>query len=451
MEGLRTLTLKVLGPGSFVLGLLLVQPGLKTRPPDTGPTEAGSLDPATQTPVHVFTGARLIDGDGRVLTPKGVIVVRNGRIAAAGAAGSTPVPGNATRTDVAGSTIMPGLVNAHGHVGDTSGLQAGPQFYTEANLLAQLRKYASYGVTTVVSLGGDGDAGLKLRDAQSTPEGLDRARLFVAGPVIAATTAEAAKAEVDRVAAMKPDWLKIRVDDQLGTARKMPIEAVRAVIEQGHARGLKVAVHIFYLEDAKAALKAGADFIAHSVRDLPVDDEFIGLLKARNVCYCPTFTREISTFAYATEPDFFADPFFKQGADPAVVAQLLEPARQAQMAKSPSATRYKAGLEVAMANAKRLADAGVTIAAGTDTGPPARFQGYFEHLELELMAKAGLTPAQILKAATGDAARCMGLKDVGTLRPGAWADFISLKGDPLADIKATKTLSTVWIGGRKVQ
>ncbi len=398
--------------------------------------------------VHVFTGARLIDGDGRVISPKGVIVVRDGKIAAIGNPGSTPVPGNAVKHDVSGSTIMPGIVNAHGHVGDTNGLQAGPQFYTEANLLAQLRQYAKYGVTTVVSLGGDAEAGFKLRDAQSTPDGLDRARLFVAGPVITATSADAARAEVDRIAAMKPDWLKIRVDDQLGSAKKMPMEAVRAVIEHGHAKGLKVAVHIFYLEDAKAVLKMGADFIAHSVRDLPVDDEFIGLLKARNICYCPTFTREISTFAYATEPDFFKDPFFVKGADAAVVKQLLDPARQAQMAKSTSAARYKAGLDVALANLTRLADAGVTIAAGTDTGPPARFQGYFEHLELDYMAKAGLTPQQILKAATGDAARCMGLKDVGLLRSGMWADLIVLKGDPLADIKATKTLTNVWIGGK---
>jgi imidazolonepropionase-like amidohydrolase len=413
-----------------------------------GAMETRPVQPAPQPAAQVFTGARLVDGNGKLISSKGVIVVRGGRIAAAGHAGATPVPGNAVKHDLSGQTVMPGLVNAHGHVGDTSGLQTGPQFYTRANLLAQLQKYASYGVTTVVSLGGDAEAGFTLRDAQSTPDGLDRARLFVAGPVITATSAEAARAEVDRIAAMKPDWLKIRVDDQLGTARKMPIEAVRAVIDQGHKHGLRVAVHIFYLEDAKAALAAGADFIAHSVRDLPVDDEFIRLLKARDICYCPTFTREVSTFAYATEPDFFKDPFFVKGADAAVVEQLRAPARQAQMAKSTSAARYKAGLDVALANLKRLADAGITIAAGTDTGPPARFQGYFEHLELDYMARAGLTPAQIIKAATGDAARCMGLKDIGTLRPGAWADFIALKGDPLADIKATKTLTSVWIGGR---
>jgi len=392
----------------------------------------------------------LIDGDGRVIAPRGVIVVRNGRIEAVGPENKTTVPkvDARNRVDLAGQTVMPGIVNAHGHVGDTSGLQAGPQFYTEANLLRQLRLYAMYGVTTVVSLGGDAEAGFKLRDAQATPDGLDRARLFVAGPVITATTPEAARAEVDRIAAMKPDWLKIRVDDNLGASRKMPIEAARAVIEQGHARGLRVAVHIFYLEDAKAVLKAGADFIAHSVRDLPVDDEFIGLLKARNICYCPTFTREVSTFVYEKEPAFFKDPFFLKDADASVLDALRDPKRQEGVRASPSAQQYKKALQMAKRNLKTLVDRGVGIAFGTDTGPPARFQGYFEHLELEMLAGAGLTPLQIVKAATGDAARCMGLKDVGFLRAGAWADFIALKGDPLKDITATKTLTGVWIGGR---
>jgi len=398
---------------------------------------------------RAFVGGRLIDGDGRVLAPRGVLVVRNGRIDAVGAAGATAVPKDAEVVDLAGRTLMPGLVNAHGHVADTSGLESGAQFYTETNLVRQLRTYASYGVTSVVSLGGDGEAGFRLRDGQATPM-LDRARLFVAGPVITAATPEAARAEVDRIAAMKPDWLKIRVDDNLGTARKMPMDVVRAVIEQGHARALKVAVHIFYLEDAKAVLRAGADFIAHSVRDLPVDAELIDLLKARDVCLCPTLTREVSAFVYERDPDFFADPFFLKGVDPSVVTRLRDPARQAQVAKSSSAQRYKAGLDVAMANAKRLADSGVRLASGTDTGPPARFQGYFEHLELELLARAGLAPPAILAMATGGAARCMGLQDVGVLRRGAWADLVVLTGDPLADVKATRSIESVWIAGARL-
>jgi imidazolonepropionase-like amidohydrolase len=395
---------------------------------------------------QVFRNARVIDGDGKVLTARGNVVVQDGKIVSV--AGAVQ-PITAESIDLAGKTIIPGLVNAHGHVADTQGLQSGAQFYTEANLVAQLKRYASYGVTTVVSLGGDGPAGFALRDRNDQP-GLDRARIFVAGPVITAATPEAARKEVDRVAAMKPDVIKIRVDDNLGATTKMPLEVARAVIEQAKTHNLRVAAHIFYLEDAKALVRAGAALIAHSVRDLPVDDELIGLLKERNVCVCPTLTREVSTFVYEREPDFFRDPFFLKGADRAVLDALRDPKRQAQMRESKSAQRYKAALEVAIDNVRRLFDAGVPLASGTDTGPPARFQGYFEHLELELLTRAGLTPAPILAMATGGAAQCSKLSGLGFLRPGHWADFVVLTGNPLEDIRQTKTIESVWIAGRRV-
>src|SRR5688572_31498992 len=212
-----------------------------------------------------------------------------------------------------------------------------------------------------------------------------------------------------KVAEMKPDVIKIRVDDNLGTTRKMPEEAWRAVIEDAHARKLPVAVHIYWLADAKATLLAGADMIAHSVRDTAVDDQFINALKSRDVCYSPTLTREISTFIYDTAPAWVDDPFFVKGVDQDIPAQLKDPKRHEQIRNSPgwkAGQQYKASLEVAKRNLKTLVDNGVRIAFGTDTGPPARFQGFFEHLELEMMVDAGLTPMQALVSATGDAARC---------------------------------------------
>ena len=122
------------------------------------------------------------------------------------------------------------------------------------------------------------------------------------------------------------------------------------------------------------------------------------------------------------------------------------------MAKSVSAQRYKAGLKVAMDNLKRASDAGVLIAMGTDSGAfPDRFQGYFEHLEMQMMVDAGLTPAQVLRASTADAARAMGRTDLGTLEPGRWADFVVLEGNPLQRISATKTIKSVWITGNEVR
>ncbi|MCA1602249.1 MAG: amidohydrolase family protein, partial [Acidobacteria bacterium] len=143
--------------------------------------------------------------------------------------------------------------------------------------------------------------------------------------------------------------------------------------------------------------------------------------------------------------------FFLREADPAVIKQLNDPKRQQEMSSSQSAQSYKRALEVASKNLKALTEAGVPVAFGTDSGPPARFQGYFEHMEMELMARAGLTPMQILLSATRDAARCMGLAEsLGTLEPGKWADMIVLSGNPLTDITKTKTIESVWIAGNRV-
>ena len=161
--------------------------------------------------------------------------------------------------------MIPGLVNAHGHVGNTVGMEQG--HYSAANVARDLKTYAAYGVTTVFSLGDDQAAGIAARDAQRTPS-LDRARLFVAGPVLAPKSPADAVKLVDEDAAMKVDIVKIRVDDNLGTTPKMAPEIYKAVIDEAHKKGLRVAVHLFYLDDAKAVLDAGADFIAHSVRDV---------------------------------------------------------------------------------------------------------------------------------------------------------------------------------------
>jgi imidazolonepropionase-like amidohydrolase len=404
--------------------------------------------PAQQPTTVAFTGARVIDGTDKAPIDNATILVRGGKVVSVGAASAVAIPAGAQRVPLAGKTVIPGIVNAHGHVGNTVGMEQG--HYSAANVTRDLKTYAAYGVTTVFSLGDDQAAGIAARDAQRTPA-LDRARLFVAGPVLAPKSAADAVKLVDEDAAMKVDIVKIRVDDNLGATPKMAPEIYKAVIDEAHKKGLRVAVHLFYLDDAKAVLDAGADFIAHSVRDAAVDDQFIAMMKRRNVCYCPTLMREVSTFAYESTPSWFSDPFFLKHADMATVDALKQPARQQAMANSKSAQRYKAGLEVANRNLKKLSDAGVTIAMGTDTGPPARFQGYFELMELEMMAKAGLTPRQVLASATRDAAKCMKLDaEVGTLEPNKWADFVVLDADPLADISNVRKISAVYVAGNRL-
>src|SRR5690606_34692581 len=119
--------------------------------------------------------------------------------------------------------------------------------------------------------------------------------------------------------------------------------------------------------------------------------------------------------------------------------------------ESAAARYWEEHLPIAMQNLKTLSDAGVRIAMGTDTGPPGRFQGYFEHLEMEMMADAGLTPMQVLVASTGGAAGCVGLDpDLGKIEAGKYADFVVLEQNPLDDIRNTRTIESVWINGNRV-
>lgn len=408
----------------------------------------GQPEPVEPTPgLTAFTGARLIIGDGATVE-SGTIVVRDGVIEAVGASDAVVPPEDAATVDLAGRTVTPGLINAHGHVNDVVGLRSDPSFYTEEHVVDQLALYARYGVTTVVSLGGDGPEAVAVRGREG-PD-LNHARIRVAGPVIVADTPEQAAERVNAAADMDVDFIKIRVDDNLGATEKMTPEVYRAVIDTAHERGLKLTAHLYYLGDAKALLDAGADFIAHSVRDADVDQELIDLLTASGVCVCPTLMREVSTYVYEERPEWFDDPFFLKNADPEVIAALEDPERQEGVRNSGSAQTYKAQLPTAMRNVKALHDAGVRIAMGTDTGPAARFQGYFEHGELDLMVESGLTPMQAIVASTRDAAACLDLEGVGTLAAGNFADFVVYAANPAEDIGNSRTIESVWIAGNRV-
>ncbi|MBA4158490.1 MAG: amidohydrolase family protein [Gemmatimonadetes bacterium] len=412
------------------------------------PDQAAGIAPGASETLG-FTGARLIDGTGAEPIDNAVLVVRDGRVVAAGQAGVVEVPADARRVDVSGRTIIPGIINAHGHVGQARGLEQGPEYHTRENILDQLALYARYGVTTVVSLGEPGYEGVAVRDAQRENAALDHARLFVAGVVMDPDTPAEAEPQVRERAERGVDWAKIRVDDSLGRAEKMPPATYAAVIEHSHARSLPLTAHMVHLDDAKELVRAGADVLGHSVRDAPVDDELIALMRERNVCLHPTLTRELSTFVYAERPAFFEDPFFLRDADAEVIRELERPERQREY-RGDAAEYYRAALPTAQRNMVALHQAGVRVAFGTDSGPPARFQGYFEHVEMEMMQEAGMTPRDILLSATRVAAACMGLDEVGTLEPGRWADFVVLERDPLENIRHTRTIESVWIAGNRV-
>jgi imidazolonepropionase-like amidohydrolase len=409
----------------------------------------------------VLTGARLIDGTGRAPLEPATLLITNGRVEAVGAPAAVKVPTGATAVNVSGKTIVPGFINAHGHLG-----AGDKQLPLHDQIMQQLRLYAQYGVTTVQSLGDDGIESVKVHDEQERGT-LDRARLYTAGAAVVGDSVDDARQKIDKVAAMRVNIIKTRMNRLTfadGSRTGSPVsfakvpdmtpEVYRAVIEQAHKHGLRVAAHLYYLEQAKGLVDAGLDIVAHSVRDQDVDSAFIANLKRRNVGYIPTLTRDVAVFEFETTPAYFSDPFFLRGL---VVYRtgmetVKDPGFQEKVRQSEEAQLTKKALQQGMRNVKLLSDGGVTVAMGTDSGAVVgRWQGYNEHRELELMVKAGVTPMQALVAATGGAARVTQLdQQLGTLQPGKWADFIVLSANPLTDIRNTRQIDSVWVAGRRL-
>lgn len=407
-----------------------------------------SVAHAQQSGVVALTGARVFDGTGSAPIERGTLIIRDGRIEAVGAANAVSIPAGAERIDLTGKTVLPGLVNAHGHLNEGFA-GASPR----ASLMAQLRQYASYGVTTVVVLGiqeQNFEPALRLRAEQRNGRALDGARAYIAGPSLQnLASPEEARARVNAYADAGADVVKIHIT---GSPNDTPPEAYGALIDQAHSRGLDVSAHMYYLEDARGLVNAGVDVLAHSVRDQDVDAALIDEIKRRNVGYTPTLTRDLARFVYEGVPDFLSDPFFLQRAEPyaAEIELVKDPARQQEMRTSEVRQADKIGLQRGERNLKILSDAGVLIALGTDTGTnDGQWQGYFEHVELEMMVAAGMTPMQVLVAATSGAARAAGLDDdLGTLQPGRAADLLVLDANPLEDIRATRQIDSVWIAGQ---
>lgn len=395
-----------------------------------------------------LTGARVMDGTGRAPIEKATIVISNGRIDNVGK--SVKIPAGAMRVDLSGKTIMPGIINAHGHLqADKSNRPA------RDKLIGQLRGYADYGVTTVFVLGtgpNDLEETLKLRDEQEHAATLDRARVYAAGPTLRyLKTADEARTDVDRYADARVDFIKMHI---LGNEKDTPPAVYKVLIDEAHKRGLRVAAHLYYYKDARGLLDANVDVIAHSVRDRDVDAPLIADIKKRDVGYIPTLTRDLAQFVYESTPAFFSDPFFLRHADfyRGDISELMDPAHQEKVRNSEEAKTIKEAIKQGSRNLKTLSDAGVSIAMGTDTGVNlGQWQGYFEHVEMEMMVQAGLTPMQALVAATGGAAHVWKVEQkLGTIQPGRQADLLVLNANPVTDIKNTRQIHSVWINGREL-
>lgn len=406
---------------------------------------AAAVNGQAPTTTIALTGARVIDGTGAAPIANATILLTNGRIDRIGPAASLKIPAGATRVDVTGKTIIPGLINAHGHLGHG---ESGLPVYDQ--IIQQLEQYARYGITTVYALGDDGVQSVRVSEENNNGP-LARSRLFVSGARATGRTIDEARNTIADRHARRVNIIKTGIGEGNSGANMQPA-VYTALIDEAHKRNLRVAAHLVLLEHAKGLVNAGLDIIAHSIRDQDVDAAFIAELKSRNVGYIPTLTRDLSVFQYESTPDYITDPFFLRGMPlyAAHVARVKDPALHAKIKANPGTQVSKRQFEQALRNLKRLSDGGVMIAMGTDSGTgTGRWQGYFEHVEMELMVKAGMTPMQTLVASTGNAAKVMQIdKEVGTLQPGKRADFVVLAADPLADIKNTRAIEAVWIDGK---
>ena len=392
----------------------------------------------------VYAGANIWDGTGSALQRNVNMTVRDGRVVSV--ANGEPPPG-AEIVDMAGRWIVPGFINTHGHA---SGRWAADEVQGDAaRVEGDLALYARYGVTTVLSLGGIPADAYRVRDAQSD-KALDRARLLLAGEIVFSQDPAKAAAMTSSIIDARVDWIKLRVDDNLGSGEKMSWDAVDAAMNIAKTANVPVATHIFYMDDAATLLDMGTSLVAHSVRDQRLSDQFVQSLLESGVCYVPTLVREVSTFVYGERPAFFDDPFFLEAANQGQMERVSDPQFMARMAASPAAAAYRKALVQAEENLRIVVGSGIPVAFGTDSGPAGRFPGYFEHMEFDLMSEAGMTARELLLSATSVAASCLNLDDVGTLESGKWADFVVLAEDPLADVKALHSVQDVYVAGNKV-
>ena len=410
----------------------------------------------------------LIDGNGGNPVRDAAIIIVDGRIQYAGPAARAKAPGDAQTVDLSGKYVMPGIINLHGHLGNVIDLTQDPKFFTRENVERNLKLYASYGVTSMVSMGSDKELIFDMRQQQRAGRP-NMTRIFTAGrgftgyggypttvpgnkgvPFEVANDAEVEK-DIAWLAAKKVDLVKIWVDDHLGREKKISLDLCKAIIEDARKRNLRVAAHVFYLADAKALVDDGLAELAHSVRDRPVDDALIDSMKKHGTVQTATLAREASLFAFSRPSPMLQDEFFTHALSPAVLQTLRSPEFQAKQRADHDFSKYPGFLEMAEKNLKKLSDSGVKIGFGTDTGPPARFPGYGEHWEMELMVQAGLTPREVITAASKTAAEFLGAKDLGTIERGHWADLLVVGGNPLDDIRNTRKIEGVYIAGNKIR
>ncbi len=424
MKSMESYAARCASLGAALLLFACSQP--ESEMPAAGNATAPAAPAATSTAV-AYQGARIIVGNGQVIE-NGVFVVDNSEFTAVGAAGSVNVPAGATVVDLSGRTVMPAILDAHVHTRNDS----------VASLQEDLRRRAVFGVSGAMSMGRDDDDALLALRGNEPP---GSARFYTAGRGISRPepgrptephwidTPDQAREAVRTEIARGVDIVKVWVDDRDGQYPKITPELYGAIIDEAHRLGGRVAAHIWSLEDGKGLVRAGVDVLAHGVRDRDIDDEFVELVRAHpNLIMIPNLPER-------GEP---TDLSYLDGHMPANrIAELR--------AENVSDPALHAAFGIQARNLDRLSrETNLRIAMGTDGNV---YWG--AHIEMEDMVIAGMSPADVIVAATSNAAAAMGITDAGVIEPGKRADFLVLEANPLDDITNTRRIVDVYLlGGR---
>jgi imidazolonepropionase-like amidohydrolase len=373
-----------------------------------------------QADVTAFEKVRLIVGDGRVIE-NATLVIDGNKITQAGQGVS--VPAGATRVDLAGKTMMPAIIDTHVHLSPT-----------RERLIRDLKMRGWYGVSAALSLGLDNYDLLDIR-GQDIP---GAARFFSAGRGITMpepgritaphwiTTETEGRKAIQELAEKKVDIVKVWVDTLDSKFRKLSPDLYGPIIDEAHKNNLRVTAHIFDLEDGKGLIRAGVDAFAHGVRDRPIDDEFLALWKQRsNLVLGPNLPDrgvkvDMSWMKAGVSPEEY-EKLQKANVDNAVLAAFH-------------------GIQAR--NLAVMNNTGARIVLGTDGN-----RAWGPHEEMQDMVLAGMTPMQVIVAATRNGAEFLRMADAGTLEVGKSADFIVLDGNPLDDITNTRKIRSVVLRG----
>jgi len=429
---------------------------------------------------RALVGGTLVDGTGSAPVPRATVVVRGGRIECAGR--DCRVPAGAVVTDVSGAWILPGLIDAHVHFSQSGWADARPDSFdirgrfpyekTESDLALHpdriLRSDLCSGVTSVFDNGGYAwtiDVAHRERSDPNAP------RVAAAGPLLSTIDMslnlpaerqflylkdlDAARADARYVAARGADAIKVWFIVTPGQTVEASTPAVLAAADEAHRLGFPLIVHATGLAEARVALMAGAHLLVHSVWDFPVDDEFVALAKSKGTIYCPTLTVINGYVRLASAADSGNAPSIDDpnGCVDRPLVELITASGAIPAAAVAASLRSEllgvpAKAAMMAANLKRVSDAGIPIAMGTDAGNPLTLHGPSIYAEMEAMQAAGLSPMQVIVAATSGGSRAMGAeKETGTLEKGKSAERIVVEADPTKDVANLRRLRAVMRAG----